>query len=29
MSAGASAKQFEKTLDSLESKLNQLQNAWS
>ena len=27
-SAGASQEQFEKTLDSLESKLNQLHNAW-
>lgn len=27
-SAGASDKQFEKTLDSLESKLNKLSNAW-
>ena len=27
-SAGASQKQFEKTMDSLESKLNQLHNAW-
>lgn len=27
-SAGASQLQYEKTLDSLESKLNQLQNAW-
>ena len=28
MSAGASDKQFEKTLDSLEAKLNKLSNAW-
>lgn len=28
-SAGASNKQFEKTLDSLESKLNELKNAWN
>jgi TP901 family phage tail tape measure protein len=28
-SAGASQQQFEKTMDSLESKLNQLKNAWS
>lgn len=28
-SAGASNQQYEKTLDSLESKLNQLQNAWN
>ena len=27
-SAGASNKQFEKTMDSLESKLNQLKNSW-
>ena len=27
-SAGASNKQFEKTMDSLESKLNELKNAW-
>jgi hypothetical protein len=27
-SAGASNEQFEKTMDSLESKLNQLKNAW-
>ena len=27
-SAGASQKQYEKTLDSLESKLNELKNAW-
>jgi hypothetical protein len=27
-SAGASQKQFEKTTESLESKLNQLRNAW-
>lgn len=27
--AGASQKQFEKTLDSLETKLNQLHNAWN
>ena len=28
-SAGASQKQYEKTLDSLESKLNRLKNAWN
>ena len=28
-SAGASQKQYEKTLDSLESKLNELKNAWA
>ena len=28
-SAGASQKQFEKTLDSMSTKLNQLQNAWN
>jgi hypothetical protein len=27
-SAGASNEQFEKTMDSLESKLNELKNAW-